>query len=130
MEKKGAGCFLRKLVRWWSCAAVYRASFGNHLHVSDFHGAIHLAGVPGSSGVLAAVAIAVRSSSRGAASRGDVGHGSGYPNCVSDVRFQILGGHEFDSLRRLGLRAGLLGGACAGLAGLRPGLAGLRRGGL
>ena len=115
--------FLCELVGLWSCAAVHGASFGNHLHVSDFHGAIYLAAVPGSCGVLAAVAIAVGSRGRGAGSRCDVGHGSGYPNGVSDVRFQILSGHELDSLRRLGLGAGLLGGLCAGLAGLRPGLA-------
>ena len=127
--EKGLGRFLCELMGLWSCAAaIHSASFGHHLHVSDFHGAIHLAAVPGSCGVLAAVAIAVRSSGRGAASRCDVGHSSGYPHRVADVRFQILGGHELDSLRRLGLRAGLFIGLCASLRGLRPGLARLRCG--
>ena len=106
-----------------SCAAVHGAGLGDHLHVGDFHGAIHLAGVPGSCGVLAAVAIAVGSRGGGAASTCDVGHGSGYPNRVADVRFQVLGGDELDSLRRLGRRAGLVVGLGAGLAGLRTGLA-------
>ena len=128
MEKRGLGRFLCELMGLWSCAAVHSASFGHHLHVSDFHGAIRLAAIPGSCGVLAAVAIAVRSRRRGAASRRDVSHSSGYPNRVSDVRFQILGGHELDSLRRLGLRAGLFVGLCASLPGLRPGLARLRCG--
>jgi len=93
----------------------------DHLHVGDFHGAIHLGAVPGSRGVLAAVAVAVGELwSWCWFPRGDVGHGSGYPNRVSDVRFQILSGHEFDTLRRFGLRAGLLGGLCAGLPDCVP----------
>jgi len=126
--EKRAGCFLCESVGLWSCGAVHGASFGHHLHVSDFQGTIHFAAVPGSRGVLATVAIAVRSSGCGAVSRCNVGHGSGYPNRVSDVRFQILSGHELDTLRRLGLRAGLFVGLCASLAGLRPGLARLRCG--
>ena len=128
--RKRAGCFLRELVGLRSCAAVHRASLGDHLHVGDFHGASHLAAVPGSRGVLAAVAVAVGSRGCGAGSRCDVGHSSGYANRVSDVRFQVLRGHQLDSLRRFGLCAGLFVGLGAGLAGLRPGLARLRRWGL
>jgi len=72
--------FLCELVGLRGCAAVHTQVSETICMSVTFMVRFTLVLFPVVAGVLAAVAVAVGSCGRGAGSRGDVGHGSGYPN--------------------------------------------------